>query len=212
MNMHPKTPSAGRKPVFNRMDVIYAVLKLGVSSFSMRAVAQELGVQAPALYRVFPSREDLQIATVEYLARPIFEAKYWGDTWQECLTLFASRTWKVFSTHPELPGFIAQNPTMHIIGARLAGNVVQALVDLGIPGGHATAAFAFDFVGDTTMMTAMQMVPHNGLDARDYEEMMNKLGSPEYFDFYSMAEQGFLEQKLRFIIQGIEQGLVPNDL
>ncbi len=43
----------GRKQRFNADDVVKAALEIGVHTFTMNDIASEIGVAAPAVYRIF---------------------------------------------------------------------------------------------------------------------------------------------------------------
>lgn len=63
-------PSAGRKPVISREDVIAAALKLvgphrSVSSLSLREVAREAGIAPNSFYRQFRDMDELAVALID---------------------------------------------------------------------------------------------------------------------------------------------------
>lgn len=62
-------PKPGRKQSFTATDVIKAARAEGVASFTLGAVAARLDVKPSALYRVFKSRADLQLAVLEDIVR-----------------------------------------------------------------------------------------------------------------------------------------------
>ncbi|HCT14480.1 MAG TPA: hypothetical protein DIW82_06730 [Corynebacterium nuruki] len=60
----PPRRRRGRPSRFSPADAVAAALDIGVSTFTMSAVAQRLEVTTPALYRCFPSREALLEASL----------------------------------------------------------------------------------------------------------------------------------------------------
>lgn len=89
----------GRKPVFTRRQVIDAALAEGIGSFTLRAVAERLGVKATALYWVFSSRQELQLAAMNAISRDI-EPDPRLRTWQEALRDVVNRYWDMCSRLP----------------------------------------------------------------------------------------------------------------
>ena len=58
-------PKLGRKPAFDAADVVAAAIAEGIDKFTLSAVARRLGVVTGAIYRTFPSRDDLVIACLD---------------------------------------------------------------------------------------------------------------------------------------------------
>lgn len=61
----------GRPSRFTPQDAVSAALDLGISRFTLAAVAKKLSVATPALYRCFPSRDSLLDACLETIAEHI---------------------------------------------------------------------------------------------------------------------------------------------
>ena len=66
----------GRPPTVSREEIIKAALGEGISKFSMLSVAKRLNITHGALYRYFPSRDELAIAAVD----TVIERACWDDT------------------------------------------------------------------------------------------------------------------------------------
>ena len=118
------SPGPGRKPVFDKEQAIQAALEEGVASFSLRSVADKLGIKPPALYRMFNSRDELQAAAMHKLAEHINTPAV-ATTWQDALRLFSSRSWDLFSRYPEAPTVIMTKPEAIIDAlARFRGSLI----------------------------------------------------------------------------------------
>ena len=94
--------------------------------------------------------------------------------------------------------------------------IVQRLAELGVPVGVEGAAFAFDFVGDTTLETFVSIQPYLTADegGRTGVERIGEMtaGHPDVFGVQSMGERGNLDLKVEFIIAGMELGLFPGSV
>lgn len=199
----------GPKSTFTRAQAVEVALELGIESFTMRAVAARLGVQPGALYRVCGSRDDLQHAALQRIA-----AMYLGkhsriaSTWQDCLRAMSDEMWACALAHPESPMVIMTRPDAFTSALAYFTNLLQQLVDLGIPGGRQTAIFAVDFIGDTTLATFIQMHAFHRTSSDTgavADEMLTRIEDvPDVFGLSTLGERGFLDTKIDFIIQGIE--------
>ena len=206
------SPGPGRKPVFDKEQAVQAALEEGVATFSLRGVADKLGIKPPALYRMFSSRDELQAAAMQKLAEHINDPAV-TTTWQDALRLFSSRSWDLFSRYPEAPTVIMTNPEA-IIGV-LPGfrRLIDRLVRLNIPGGFPCASFAVDFIGDITITTFIQMRSFTTTDAAGETPLDRYTTSADdnddVFGMKDMPGTGFLDSKVEFIIAGIEHGIGP---
>lgn len=142
----------GRKPAFTRRQAIDAALAEGIETFTLRAVADRLGVKATALYREFSSRQELQLAAIAEIAVDI-EPDPDFSNWQDALRQVVDRQWALCERYPEAPLVLMAQPEAFGAAMPRIAAIVQRLAELGVPGGVEGAAFAFDFVGDTTLET-----------------------------------------------------------
>ncbi|WP_291477934.1 TetR/AcrR family transcriptional regulator [Corynebacterium sp.] len=91
----------GRPPRISREDVVTAALGIGVAEVTYSAVAREIGVTPPALYRFFPTRESLVVACVRHAFADIPSPA--ADTsWRDAVERYAFDIWEVFVRHPGL--------------------------------------------------------------------------------------------------------------
>lgn len=157
-------PRTGPKPRFTADQAVDAALRLGVERFTLAGVAAELGISAPALYRVVDSHEGLvdlclaRIAGQMRLPTP-------GASWQEQLRFFADETWRLTQEHPGLPATILERPGAHLHLAGTMRALIDSLEAAGFPGGPEEIAFALDFLGDTVFVTHIGILPYRRADA-----------------------------------------------
>lgn len=175
----------------------------------MRAVAARLGVQPGALYRVCGSRDDLQHAALQRIAAVYLgERSRAASTWQDCLRAMADDMWACSAAHPESPMVIMTRPDAFTSALGYFTSLIQQLVDLGIPGGQQRAVFAVDFIGDTTLATFIQMRAFHRPGSETgavADEVLARMGdAPDVFGISSIGERGLLDNKIDFIIRGIE--------
>ena len=202
----------GRKPVFTRRQVIDAALAEGIGSFTLRAVAERLGVKATALYRVFSSRQELQLAAMNAISRDI-EPDPRLRTWQEALRDVVNRYWDMCSRYPEAATVILTQPEAFGMALPRIAAIVERLAELGIPAGTDGAALALDFVVDMTLETYVSIQPYLTPDAngRTGLDRLTQIlgGRPDLFGMQDLGERGNLDLKVEFIIAGMERGLFP---
>lgn len=72
----------------------------GIEKFSMRRLADRLGIQAPSLYWYFKSKQDLYQRLANQVSKIILEEFYSEGDWKEQLTLFAVTVRNVLSRYP----------------------------------------------------------------------------------------------------------------
>ncbi|WCC79732.1 TetR/AcrR family transcriptional regulator [Cutibacterium equinum] len=202
----------GRKPAFTRRQAIDAALAEGIETFTLRAVADRLGVKATALYREFSSRQELQWAALAEIVVDI-EPDPDVTSWQDALRQVVDRQWELFEGYPEAPRVIITQPEAFGAAMPFITTIVHTLADLGIPGGVEGAAFALDFVGDTVLETFVSIQPYLTADegGRTGIERIGEMtdGQPDVFGVQSMGARGNLDLKIEFIIAGMEHGLFP---
>lgn len=211
MNILGKRP--GRKRSFSLEDVLAVVIDQGVASFSLREVAKRLGVQPAALYRVCESRDQLQLLALAQIARELEQTIKPCETWDSQLRAWVEANWQLFLKYPELVQVVNGRPEAFTTALPCFIELIDRLVKLGIPGGKPVATFALDFLGDTVMMTFIQMIPYLFPDAQGQsgkEKVLAALGDmPDIFDIEHMGSRGWLDAKTEFIIAGIKADLSP---
>ena len=200
-------PKLGRKPAFSADDVIAAAIAEGIDTFTLSAVARRLGVVTAAIYRVFPSRDDLVIACLDAAGATIALPEPEQD-WRESLRLWADECWRLCEEYPGLSRLVFAFPAAP---TRIA-HVVAAYADnLAVQGkSRRQAMFALDFIGDTVFachlgVEAMRSVDtqgRTGLDVvRDAVGDTDALFQPEL----SWTGRKTMDTKVEFILMGLEQ-------
>ncbi len=98
--------TAGRRRRFSADDVVTTALRLGLKTFSVAAVARELGVTTAAVYRRFPSHKAL---LEECITRILAEVPPLTEevSWQESLRRAADEWWSLCLKCPELPQVVS---------------------------------------------------------------------------------------------------------
>lgn len=206
--MTPKRP--GPKRTFTLQDAVEAALALGVASFTLRGVARRLGVQPAALYRVCGSRDELQLLALEQVARTAFIQRLPVASWQEKVRQLVDMQWRMLEEHPEVGVVVNARADAFTAAAPSLRQGMEELVQLGIPGGFKTACFVVDFVGDLVFTTFAQMRPFREGGPEVRAQVAQALGELEgVFDVANMPERGWLDDKIDFIIAGVEKGLGP---
>ncbi|MFT3716158.1 MAG: TetR/AcrR family transcriptional regulator [Gordonia sp. (in: high G+C Gram-positive bacteria)] len=197
----------GRKPAFTADDVVAAAVAEGIDRFKLSAVADRLGVVTTAIYRLFPSRDDLVLACLDRAGSTIALPEP-GMHWRDTLKLWGDQCWQVCEEFPGLARVLYSNP----IAPTRIEHVFDAYSDNLCTQGRTAgqAMFALDFVGDTVVashlgvesMRSVREDGRNGLDA-----VKDAVGDADVF--YSPADswtgRTMADKKVDFIISGLEQ-------
>lgn len=176
----------GRKPAFTASEVVSAAVAEGIDRFTLSAVAGRLGVATPAIYRIFPSRDDLVIACLDTAGATIAHPE--PDTpWRDTLRLWAGETWQVCERFPGLSRLIYSYPTAP---TRIQG-VFRAYVENLAAQGKTPqqAMFALDLVGATVIAS------HWGVDAMRSVNEQGKTGLDTVRDVVGDADGPFQPQE-----------------
>ena len=203
----PGARKAGRRPAFTTLDVVDAAVAEGIDRFTLGAVADRLGVVAPAIYRLFPSRDDLVIACLDAaggtIALPEPDA-----SWRAALRLWADECWRVCEEYPGLERVVYAYPVAPI---RIT-DVFRAYGDHLARHGKSErqAMFALDFIGDTVFashlgvesMRAVRDDGRTGLETvRDAVGDFDGPLRPQPW----WTERTTMDTKVEFILDGLEQ-------
>ena len=182
------TPRLGRKtgpkPKFTSEDAVVAALRLGIDRFTIAGVATQLGVATSAVYRLFDSRDALVHACLAHAGRSMTPPPD-GLSWQDILRHAAEEVWACCEKYPGLDITICQFPSAFTHIEDYLRNIVGQLVKTGL--GQEQAAFAFDFIGDTTI--ACDRTSDTSI----------------YVPEPGWTDRGTLDRKVEFIIRGMEK-------
>ncbi len=204
----PGGRKVGRKPAFTAEDAVAAAVAAGVDRFTLAAVADRLGVVTAAIYRVFPSRDDLVIACLDAAAATLSVPSP-GTPWREALRLWAQECWRVCEEFRGLSRLVYAYPVAFTrIEEVLAGYLAVLAAD-GKTAGQ--AMFALDFIGDTVFAThlgidAMRAVDEHGRTGLERVRLaLDEAPAPALRPEESWVDRGALDLKLDFILSGLER-------
>ena len=213
----------GPRPTFSVEDAVDAAMALGMDRFTLNAVARELGVSTPSLYRVIESRDHLAhlclaraASRIAFLAAPIDA----NQPWQDILRAYTRSFWQALEEHPGLAQSILGNPGAHAHVQPYLRELIGALTASDFPGGREEIMFVIDFLGDLTLVTHIGVVPMRaagtsgeaGLQTarRMIAESAARSREPSVLEVEdSWAESGWLDRKVEFLIAALEAGVRP---
>ncbi len=200
-------PKLGRRPAFTAEEAVAAAVAEGIDHFTLAAVAKRLGVVTAAIYRLFPSRDDLVTACLSSAGSTIALPGP-GQPWRETLRQWANECWRLCEDYPGLSRLIFAYPAAP---TRIA-SVVSAYADNLTEQGRTLkqAMFALDFLGDTVFachlgvesMRSVNDDGKSGLDlVRDAVAGSDALFQPED----SWTGRKVMDMKVEFILTGLER-------
>lgn len=110
-NSEPKR--VGRKQRFNAQDVITAAANIGLDRFTMSEVATEVGVAAPAVYRIFRGREDVVDSTLQDAAArtPLVPE---GLEWSEAIRFYTDTLLDTIRSYRGLASVVLEQPARYV--------------------------------------------------------------------------------------------------
>ncbi|MFV8394795.1 TetR/AcrR family transcriptional regulator [Corynebacterium hindlerae] len=190
------TSRTGPKPRFAEQDAVNIALELGLTDFTLGAVADRLGVRTSALYRIIASRDHLVELCVKHVATN-WPFKQTATTWQTNLTIGVNALWEIMDTYEGLDQTMLTSATSSIAFQKHHREFKDRLNRTGFPGDDATADLLIEFVFGSVIASHCQVAAvraahklHNGADP----------------DQHWLA-RGYVDEKVAFFINAIEQGL-----
>lgn len=201
----PGGRKVGRKPAFTAADVVAAAIAEGVDRFTLAAVADRLGVVTPAIYRLFPSRDDLVIACLDAAGATLALPEP-GASWREVLRLWADECWRLCEEFPGLSRLVYSYPAAP---TRIEPALRAYAEHLGVQGRTpGQVMFALDFIGDTVFAShlgveSMRTVREDGrtglATVRDAVGDADVILRPEE----SWTGRRVMDAKVEFILRGL---------
>ncbi|MGW4070492.1 TetR/AcrR family transcriptional regulator [Nocardia grenadensis] len=197
----------GRKPAFTEDDVIRAAMEEGIDTFTLAAVAGRVGVVTTAIYRLFPSRDDIVVACLDRIAAT-FERPEPGADWRDTLRLWADECWRLCEEYPGLERVVYSYAPAFTRIADVLGDYAASMAAHDITQGQ--AMFALDFIGDTVFachqgVESMRATDDSG--ATGLERVRSALGEADTRGIQpreSWQKRGTTDIKVEFIIAGLE--------
>ena len=202
----PTGPKLGRKPAFSTDDVIAAAVAEGIDGFTLAAVARRLGVVTAAIYRLFPSRDDLVLACLDSAAATMAIPQP-DMPWRQSLQLWANECWRLCEEYPGLSRLVFVLPAASTRLIHVVAGYEQNLAAQGK--NRRQAMFALDFLGDTVFschlgvdsMRAKDEQGVSGLDVvRSAVGETDTLFQPDD----SWTGRSVMDTKVDFILTGLE--------
>ena len=199
-------PKLGRKPAFSAEDVIEAALAEGIDEFTLAAVARHLGVVTAAIYRLFPSREDLVLACLDQAVSTMALPEP-GMHWRESLRLWANECWRLCEEYRGLSRLVFVLPAA---STRLIHVVAGYEKNLSAQGkNRRQTMFALDFLGDTVFSCHLgvdSMRRKDGQGVSGLDAVRSAVGDTDtlFQPDDSWTGRAVMDTKVDFILNGLE--------
>ena len=135
----------GPTPRFTREQLARRALAImdaqGAEALTMRRLAEELGMGTMALYRYFPSKDDLMDAAVEVAAPEVELPESGAAPWKEQLADLARTLFQAGLRHPSVARERFDRPLQSPGAMRITDRAIALLLEAGLSKGEAVAAF-----------------------------------------------------------------------
>jgi AcrR family transcriptional regulator len=207
MSRVPGGRKAGRKPAFTARDVVAAAFAEGIDRFTLAAVADRLGVVTTAIYRLFPSRDDLVIACLDAAGATIARPAP-GQHWRETLRMWADECWRVCEEYPGLSRLVFTYPVAPTRIEPVFNAYAENLTAQGRT--PRQAMFALDLLGDTVFachlgVESMRSVDERG--RRGLDAVREAVGDSDAFfrPEESWTGRRVMDTKIEFILTALER-------
>lgn len=132
----PSTPLLSRELI--RDTALAMIDEHGLTALSMRRLAEALGVQAPSLYRHYPTKDDVLDAVADQVVGEVDTSGFASGDWREGLVRWARSYHGVLAAHPNVVPLIASGAGRRERFLAMADAVHGALVGAGWPPRTAT--------------------------------------------------------------------------
>lgn len=207
----------GPKPRFTHGDLVDAALAVidaeGFTALSLRAVARELGVTSMAIYTYVTSRQELYRLVVDRLISTELDGFDWPDRWPDAMRAFAASLSDLIEHHPAIIDAFAAGQMSTEIAMSVADQMLQRLLDGGLPtraAGVAYAAMHALVLGQAVLREAGKITPLETTSTHQADSS----GTPALAGF--VATQGrlvdvSLREMMDVLIAGIESRAADDD-
>ena len=103
----------------------------GVAAFSMPRLGRELGASSTAMYRHFPSRDELLLEVADWLIGESLEGFTPSESWVETLRDLAMRVWGTCERHPAAFSLTYLRTTRRPHEMRAVDAIIGAVLEAG---------------------------------------------------------------------------------
>lgn len=202
MATSPGSPRRGRPHTLSYERIGEAVIEMGLESFSVRGLAEHLGVVEKTLYNYAPGRTGLVALGMEHAMRRSPEAPvaFWTDRtgWRELLEGVAAQAWRFMNAVPGVGSLIAQGVHSRAEAAYTA-QAGAALMRRGFGADQALEALVLVFDLVTTAF-----VRRGATSAESREQLLSRLAPGTDAD---SAEQTLFDATARAMAVDAEAAL-----
>jgi AcrR family transcriptional regulator len=177
-----------RKPkAERRAEILDAAITLadagGLAALTMRAVAQQVGATAMALYGYFPDKDSLLDAMSDRVIGEVFPGPFTALAgWRDRLLAAAELARTVAREHPSVVQYAFTKPAETPYTLRVVEFTYQALLDAGVP--HAEIPrlerFVSTFVIGWALSEASGRFAANRMSRRERRELLGPDEMPAY--------------------------------
>jgi AcrR family transcriptional regulator len=140
----------------------------GLDGFSMPKLGRALGADPTAVYRHFPSKDDLVLAIADQLIEDAMAGLAPHACWVDTVTDIVRRIRRTYCDHPAAASLTACRSTQRSAELRSADTLIGAILDAGFEG--RTAAWVYRAIADFALAGAGGEAAFHALDTRLQEK------------------------------------------
>lgn len=187
----------------------------GAAGFSMPKLGRALGADPTAVYRYFPSKDDLVLAIADRLIEEAIKGFEPRECWVETVAELARRIRAVYRAHPAAASVSAFRTTRRPAEMQAVEWLIAAMHDAGFEGDQ--AALAYRTIADFSLYLAGGEAKFLSLEAEEREadagawtRAYRSVDPKEYPNISSLrdalplvTEDAIYEQALAFFLNGL---------
>jgi len=140
----------------------------GLDGFSMPKLGRALGADPTAVYRHFPSKDDLVLAIADQLIEDAMAGLAPHACWVDTVTDIVRRIRRTYCDHPAAASLAACRTTQRPAELRSADTLIEAILDAGFEG--RTAARVYRAIADFALAGAGGEAAFHALETRLQEK------------------------------------------
>lgn len=211
-----KAPRRLSRGTLTREVIVDAALRIldegQVNGLTFARLGKELGASPTAMYRHFPSRDDIMNAVADELIRISIDGYEPSGTWQDSLRDLAYRAWHAFERHPAAAMQTFYRVTLGPNEIRVVDAILEAIHEAGWRGQD--AVFQYQMYANLVLAlsgrnaAALAAAAEAGVASGTFWVQEYRPANPEEFPYLWLHREDLRVQQAFAVFQGQVEALL----